>query len=44
MSADSAEGSSDEWVEADPNVILKYRPDDDEAELIPESSDGSIEN
>ena len=44
MSADSAEGSSDEWVEsADPNVIKKnYRPDDDEAESIYESSDGFL--
>ena len=41
MSAESAEGSRDEWVEsADPNVIVdNYRPEDDEAVLILESSD-----
>ena len=40
MSADSDEGSSDVLVEpADPNVIINYRPDDDEADSIHESSD-----
>ena len=46
MSADSAEGSSDEWVDSvGTNAIIDtYRPDDGEAESIHESSDGSIKN
>ena len=41
MSADSDEVNSDELVEhAEPSsIISKYRPDDDEAESIHESSD-----
>ena len=46
MSADSAEGNCNEWVEpGGPNDIINtYRPDDGEAESIHESSDGSIKN